>query len=422
MRRKHVRDGEPLMDPQIVIIDDDLRLGKLIQRYIQKIFGLNSYVYESGEIALSELRKNKIIPDICLIDLHMPGIDGIQLLGRLSKILTNQGCEIVPMSGESELVLEAVSNLAKQYNFKCRYQLHKPFDSKKIYNIISSILNDSSVSQNVQVSSDRLSRSEIESGLSSGCLEVFYQPQIYSTAHALPEQYFGLEALARWRDSTGKLYGPDAFISAAEHYGLINDITWEVTRQSLQALNEWYTMNPATHSRLNVSINFSHDCLVDTNLPEKLQMIASQYNIPRENIIIEVTESRILPDLLNTTNDAQTLEVLTRLRLKGFGLALDDFGTGGSSMEQLRRYPFSKLKIDKSFVHNASSDRAIRLMLETSVRIGKELGLCVVAEGVETQQDLDLVQELGCDVIQGYYYSKPVEKTIIDSYIQLLKY
>lgn len=392
-----------MKNPQIVIIDDDLRLGKLIRRIISNMLGLDSYIYKTGEEALSEIRKNKIIPDVCLIDLHMPGMDGIQFLGHLRNILTNdQECEVIPMSGESELVLEAVSNLARQYDFNCRYMLHKPFRTNEIHDTLSSILNDSSVSQNIRVSSDSLSRHEIVSGLSSGCCEVFYQPQVYSSRSECAGQYFGLEALARWRDKSGKLYGPGAFIPQAEQYGLINDLTWEITRQSIQALSGWNTHG------LNISINFSHDCLVDTNLPEKLQMIASQYNIPCENIIIEVTETRIRMD----HKDAE-LEVLTRLRLMGFKLALDDFGTGGSSMELLRRYPFHELKIDKSFVHNASQDRRIGLMLQTSVKIGKELGLLVVAEGVETQQDLDFVESLGCDVIQGYYYSKPVDKATL---------
>ena len=124
--------------------------------------------------------------------------------------------------------------------------------------------------------------------------------------------------------------------------------------------------------------------------------------MPTDRVILEITEGKLGKDF------AQTLDILTRIRLKGFGLSIDDFGTGYASMETLKYLPFTELKIDRIFVHNASEDFATRLILESCIKLGKAFGLNVVVEGVETQADYELVSGLGCDEIQGYFVAKPM--------------
>ncbi len=129
-------------------------------------------------------------------------------------------------------------------------------------------------------------------------------------------------------------------------------------------------------------------------------------------MMLEVTESRLMADI------AKPLEILTRLRMKGVGLSIDDYGTGASSMQQLKRIPFTELKIDREFVAGAPEDDEARAMLVSSVGLGKDLELPVVAEGVETQTEWDLVASLGVDVVQGYFVAKPMPGKEIAAWIE----
>ena len=119
-------------------------------------------------------------------------------------------------------------------------------------------------------------------------------------------------------------------------------------------------------------------------------------------VILEMTESRLM------SNIATSLEIVTRLRLKGFGLSIDDFGTGYSSMEKVKQLPFTELKVDRTFVCGAARDSVARAILESSVQMGHALGMSVIAEGAETQEDWDLLATVGCDEVQGYFVAMPM--------------
>jgi len=144
------------------------------------------------------------------------------------------------------------------------------------------------------------------------------------------------------------------------------------------------------------------DNLQHLEFVDQLVTATNTLNIEPGELMLEVTESRLVKDIGNC------LEVLTRLRLKGFGLSIDDYGTGYATLEQLERMPFVELKIDRSFVYGAHNDRTKKVILESSVSMAKQLGATVVAEGVETRDDWDLVAALGCDIVQGYYIARPM--------------
>ena len=142
--------------------------------------------------------------------------------------------------------------------------------------------------------------------------------------------------------------------------------------------------------------------LTDLDLPEKLEEIMKHHGLVASQIIIEVTESVLTQDL--TTS----LDILARLRLRGFGLSIDDFGTGFSTLEQVNRIPFTELKIDRAFVHGSKQKKVQMAILESSIALAKKLEMRTVAEGVENIDDLEVVSGLGCDLVQGYYYAKPM--------------
>ena len=162
---------------------------------------------------------------------------------------------------------------------------------------------------------------------------------------------------------------------------------------------------------LKIGVNFSVDNLNQLDLPEWIVSVASEEGMDPSKVILEVTESRLMEDV------TKPLEILTRLRLKRIGISIDDFGTGFSSMEQLKRIPFEELKIDRAFVFGAAGDPSARAILESSVDLGKRMGMSLVAEGAETQEDWDLVAELGCDMVQGYFVAKPMPGDELPSWI-----
>ena len=234
----------------------------------------------------------------------------------------------------------------------------------------------------------------MKQALVSDQIDVFLQPKVRLEA----KQIAGFEALARWHHPERGFISPEQFIGLAEENGLIDELTWVIVEKTLAYAQK---LRPAGLT-MNVAINFSVDTLVHLDLPDTLLATCKAHAIQPENVTIEVTENRVMQDT------AAALEVLTRLRLMGFGVSIDDFGTGYSSMEKLKTVPFTELKVDRAFVNGAQRSASSRAILETAVSLARKLGLTVVAEGVERSEDWALVKELGADFVQGYYVSKPL--------------
>jgi len=174
---------------------------------------------------------------------------------------------------------------------------------------------------------------------------------------------------------------------------------WEIISQSLaaaQRLTQISDLNPT------FSINMSASSLRDLSFPDTLAILLERYRVPPHRIILEITEGGLIDEL------ASTLDVLTRLCMKGVRLSVDDFGTGYAMLQQLRRIPATELKIDRSFVSRLPQSAADRVLVQTTIEMGHALGMRVVAEGVETEDQLAVLRLDGCDVAQGYLFSRPL--------------
>ena len=187
-------------------------------------------------------------------------------------------------------------------------------------------------------------------------------------------------------------------IPVAEAQGLIDALLHSVFRQAVRCLAQWQ----AQGLHLTIAVNVSMDNLSALDLPETLAAMALAAGADVRGVVLEITESRLM------LNPLASLEVISRLRLKGFRLSIDDFGTGYASLEKLSKLPVDELKIDQSFVRGSSVDVASRVILESSIRLGHSLGMRVVAEGAESFADLELLNDLGCDQVQGYVIAKPM--------------
>jgi EAL domain-containing protein (putative c-di-GMP-specific phosphodiesterase class I) len=190
---------------------------------------------------------------------------------------------------------------------------------------------------------------------------------------------------------------PDRFIALAEQENLIDALTERVVELAVRELGGWRKRGLEAF----VSVNISAANVV-ANLPDRLAQLCARHGVPPSAICIELTESAAMG------NPALMLEVLTRLRLKGFKLAIDDFGTGYSSLLQLHRLPFSELKIDQSFVRNMGHSEEANLIVGAIINLAHSLKLELIAEGVESADLRDRLAELGCEMGQGYHFSRPM--------------
>ncbi|MCB1853128.1 MAG: EAL domain-containing protein, partial [Gammaproteobacteria bacterium] len=229
--------------------------------------------------------------------------------------------------------------------------------------------------------------------LERGELSVLYQPLV-DIEHGT---VVGAEALLRWQNPVLGTISPSEFIPILEQNGQIIPVGRYVVTEAIKMAASWQK-----HGNFKIAINLSPRQFRDTDLVDFIDATLRQSQFPGHLLELEITEGVLLSG--NFPIDA----ILTSLSELGVKLAMDDFGTGYSSLSYLRKYPFSTLKIDRSFINDISIDAADRELVSASVTMGRNLGLHVVAEGVETEAQREILLELKCELAQGYYYSKPM--------------
>ncbi|WP_240538340.1 EAL domain-containing protein [Rhodoferax sp. PAMC 29310] len=235
---------------------------------------------------------------------------------------------------------------------------------------------------------------ELRAAIANGELVNYYQPKVVVATG----EVVGVETLVRWRHPQDGMVFPDQFIGVAEAHGLIDVLTRVVLTGALAQAKVWQDAGWV----LRVAVNLSMVSLTSLDFPDFVAGLAAQAGVPPQGLVLEVTESRLMQDL------RAPLEILTRLRLKRFRLSIDDFGTGHSSLTQLHDLPFDELKIDQSFVHSAWTNETLRAMYDASLGLARQLGIEVVAEGVEDRADWNFLRRTGCDLAQGYFIARPM--------------
>jgi len=208
----------------------------------------------------------------------------------------------------------------------------------------------------------------------------------------------GLEALVRWKHKVHGLIPPDKFIPLAEQTGLIKPLTLWILHESLMQCAKWNNEG----FKLRVAVNLSTSDLLDTEFPNTVARALNSHNVSPEKLLLEITESGVMMDT------AQAMEILNRLATMGVRISIDDYGTGNSSQSYLSKLPLHEMKIDKSFVADMGSNSNNALTVQSMIDLGHNLGLEVVAEGVESAWILSLLQPLGCDTAQGHYFTRPL--------------
>lgn len=369
------------------MIDDDTFICRLLSRQLNMLGFPHVERYERALDAVGRLEQQPNDVELIFCDLQMPEMDGIEFIRQLAS-LHYRGVLIL-LSGEDERILQSAERLARSHGLRVAGTLFKPVSNDLLHRLLQSL-----PATNTAGITDRTSYSAVNlaEAIKSGQLLNYYQPKVDLNSGAP----IGVEALVRWQHPQDGLINPDQFIRVAEEHGLIDDLLRFVLRQALQDVSRW---QEAGHS-LQLAVNVSMKNLVRLDFPEFVAQTAQTAGVAPSKLVLEITESHLM------RNPQDALDILTRLRLKRIGLSIDDFGTGHSSLAQLRDIPFTELKIDKSFVHNAWCNSALRTILSASLDMAHRLGMHTVAEGVEDKDDWDYLRNTGCDVAQGWFIAK----------------
>jgi diguanylate cyclase (GGDEF)-like protein len=240
-----------------------------------------------------------------------------------------------------------------------------------------------------QVRAERALREDLRRALDRSELHAFYQPQV-----DMEREIIGFEALLRWRSPVRGDVSPMTFIPVAEQTGLVIPIGEWILREACREAALW----PGS---TRVAVNISPEQFKSTDLPKLVQLVLTDTGLPASRLELEITESVFIDDF------ARALSVLMRLKAIGIDIALDDFGTGYSSLSYLQAFPFDRIKIDRSFVSELGMNVRSDAIMRAIISMGKSLDISILAEGVETERQFEMLSEFGCNAVQGYLFGRP---------------
>ncbi len=375
----------------LLVVDDDPVVLQQMSHMLTSLGAREVLTAGSGFDALRLLNERNGRLDTMICDLNMPGMDGVELIRLFGRTGFKGG--LILMSGADEKVLSTAGKLADLQGLRVLGQLMKPVTPAQMAGLLSQANAPRVRKRQLAVMAD-VSAKDIRGGIDRDEFTIWFQPKV-DVASLRP---VGVEALARWQHPARGILTPDTFIAVAEREGLVGELSQILTSKALM-------QGARLHESgfpLTVAVNLSGLWLDDLRLPDFILATTQAAGLHTRDVVLEVTETGVMKDL------ATALDVLTRLRLKGFGLSIDDFGIGYSSFEQLDRIPFTELKLDRSFVSKGAQDATARAILQSSMDMARRMSLSTVAEGVETEADLELVRKMGCELAQGFLIAKPM--------------
>lgn len=251
--------------------------------------------------------------------------------------------------------------------------------------------------------SDKELLAALEFALKKQRLHMLYQPKVRLRDGTLAS----VEALVRWDDPELGSIEPSRFVPLAEEHGLIDELTQWGLRTILRQWLDWREEG----IDVQIAFNISALSLEHLDFPDLVERMCSGLEVPTDRLVLELTEGATQPLV-------KLMDTLTRFRIKGIGLAIDDFGTGYSSLMLLRQLPFTEVKIDRAFVADVPCSRDSRLIVQAITELARGLGVSSTAEGIETVEQLRALSELGCDLVQGYLVSPPIDPRELRSWKQ----
>jgi EAL domain-containing protein (putative c-di-GMP-specific phosphodiesterase class I)/CheY-like chemotaxis protein len=386
---------------KILVLDDDSFTLKLIARMLENSGYTAVSTCDNGRAALELVDSPSDRPDLILLDLNMPEMDGVEFVRYL--VEHRYSGSLILFSGEDEQMLLSAEKLVRVHKIPVLGHMRKPLMPEGL----SAMIETWTPSHQVHTPGANLMRSaeDLRAAIANGELVNYYQPRVSPATGRV----VGVETLVRWNHPRDGMVLPSRFIGVAESRGLIKELTRMVLTGALAQAKLWQEAGLS----LQLSVNVSIDSLASLDFVDFVTRLVNEAGLSPQNVVLEVAESWI------PMNDLRApLETLTRLRLKRFRLSIDEFGTGYTSLAQLRGIPFDELKIDRSFVHHASIDKKVRAKYDACLSMAKQLDMDVVAVGVEEIGDWDMLRSTGCDLAQGSFIAKPMPAADLPGWIQ----
>lgn len=365
---------------RLLVIDDEEDICETISEIAQSR-GFEVDTTSNPEMVALKLLDFK--PDVIMLDLMMPGTDGVELLRLLVDKVKN--AKICLMSGSDTRVLNSARRLGSAHGLDVIAAFEKPIDIA----LLRSTLDQLSAGNNKTVVG-----ADVAQALALGQLVLYYQPVIEIATRRVK----GAEALIRWAHPSRGILPPIDFLDEITKEGLMGPMTEHVLTTAVQQAAKWHRAG----EKLTVSVNVTASSLLELSLPDRITEMCKENEIPPERLVLEVTETEAMRDV------TKTMDVLLRMRIRNIGVSIDDFGTGHSSLRELQRMPFSEMKIDKGFVMDMVNNRDNVVVVNSIIDLGHNLGLKIVAEGVEDVRVWNMLAERKCDYAQGFYMAKPM--------------
>lgn len=392
-----------IADLNFLVAEDDPVQSWALTVMLKKLGAKQITEVPDGLEALRIFQDESLQPiDIAFVDLNMPNMDGMELVRHLAN--GDYPAAIILATAHDRSLLFSVETMTKAYGINLLGTIEKPATPAKLQELLKLYEASDSKKNKTRLHIPVFSVEDILQGLRDQQFEPFFQPKV-----ELKTGYIkGAEAFARWRHPQHGLIHPPAFISVLEAAGEIDTLNWVIIEKSIAACRTWHDQE----FPIAVSINMSPSSLLQPGFQERMTECIANHGIDAEYVIFELTESSVL------TSNPHFLEILTRLRMRGFGLSVDDYGTGNSNIQLLARIPFSELKIDRTFVAGASQNQALGIVLSSCLGLSRSLNRYSVAVGVETKQDWDFLQNLGCSYAQGFYIAKPLESAAFPAWME----
>ena len=374
---------------RLLVVDDSIAICYALTEMLKDLGVEEVDICHSGEAAIEKISENLSSYDAVFVDLNMEGIDGLELMHRLHDMRFRGG--VIVMSALEFKIIEFTLEIISQYSLRVLGSVEKPFERSLIAFIVKRILamKPNSFDSDIKL----LKRRELVTAIQENRVECYFQPKV--DAHT--NHVVGIEALARIRSQEGKLYTPNTFISVAERFGVIGLLT-DVMFES--AIPQYLKFREYLGHSCSLSMNISPVLLYNDSLPEIFNEYAYRFGIDKQDIILEITENHAL-------RDGRQLKNLNRLGIQRFKLSLDDYGAGFTNLRQLKKFPFSEIKMDAQLIKGIRQDRVLQIIVESVRDVCRALDTSLVAEGIDDSHDLAVLDEIGIDCYQGFLFCRP---------------
>jgi EAL domain-containing protein (putative c-di-GMP-specific phosphodiesterase class I)/CheY-like chemotaxis protein len=381
----------------ILVLDDDPFMLRLLSRMLANLEFTSVTACDNGHSALQQMDHADNPPNLILLDLNMPEMDGVEFVHKL--VERRYTGSLILVSGEDQHVLQTAQKMVQEHRIPLLGRLSKPVTLEALAATLEKW------AAPAQAGSRVYGADELRTAIANGELVNHYQPKV----EVATGRVMGMETLVRWNHPKDGMVSPGQFVGVAETHGLIGELTAVVLSGALAQARNWQEAGLP----LQLAVNVSMDNLASPDFTDAAAQLAAKAGVPPQQVVLEVTENRLMQEELRVP-----LETLTRLRLKRFRLSVDNFGTGHSPLSRLRDIPFDELKMDRSIVHGAYADDALHVKYDSSLVRARELHMAAVAVGVEDPGDWNLLRRTGCDFAQGYFIAHPMPATDLSAWME----